>query len=316
MLMKKSAWIFLILTTLIVLLSGCTQRVLGQDNPSLDPPVFSTAMTSKSISPDQKISLTQDGSSVKSPTRSTPQPPESMSTDEKSSEYYFIDKENIDQMGITIRDLSQQEMNSIIKIGINVSPVLEKINEGFSYRSKIVWACYKDSVIGWGYCNYDTKDKLAQHASDFNIFPGVEIDLGTPQQYKAYIAVDLFTEKAIYAAIIPDKHVKAPDNVKPLTEEEKTKLISIASKYNSEKSLISGDFKTDFQWVVFSQNGDIKSGIDYDAVEKGIPYYAYEDYQSMIVYPAVKFESSSWMVSIAIDLKTEKVVDVFAHPLR
>jgi hypothetical protein len=286
--MKKIFWITALLISTLMLLSGCSSYVLAQDK--------TTAI---------------------SPFLSTPIPPESIASDQKSVSYYFVGKEDLAQVGIVPRDLTQPEQEIVIKIGLGISLIREKMNLGYSYRTKLAWASYNPgSTIEWSYCDYDNKEQLLQSNVNYSRFPALEIGLGTPQQFNAYVAIDLHAEKAVYATIIPDGHVIAPPIVKPLTEYEKATLVAIASESDAVKTRMSDYHAVDFQWVGISQSGGTAYGMNYDAIEKGIPAYVPLKSESITIYPSVLFKSKDWIVSVAIDLQNAKIMYIYSHPTR
>lgn len=116
--------------------------------------------------------------------------------------------------------------------------------------------------------------------------------------------------------IMPDKHTLAPPVVKALTELKKTKLIEIASQSDVVKTRISGEYNVSFQWVAINKTGGTISGINYDAIEKGIPDDVHFTPESMDIYPAVVFKSRSWMVSVAVDLDSSEIKYSYFHPVR
>jgi hypothetical protein len=311
--MKKAIWIFLVLISLTILLSSCTNNVLPSDNHTSVAPMLSPSLTQVPIPSDHQFST-----SVSSPDKTggiTPTPPtQKMSRDANNPEYYFVDKANLENMGMTLQDLSQQEMDTLIRIGLNVNPVLEKTKQGMSYRTQIGWATYNKSAIPeWGFTSYNAKDLIKKPNINDTFFPAVEIGLGTPQQYFIRVAVDLGSEKAVYADASPDKHVSAPANVKPLTEEQKAKLIEIGSNTEDFKMFIgSNKYNIRFQWVAVYGNGG-SSGLEYDIFEKGIrdnlPLAA-------TIYPAVVFDTGSWIVRVAIDLQNSTIMDSTNFPSR
>jgi hypothetical protein len=279
---KTNIIIFILITTVLILLCSCVQNVGGKEPPTITP---------------------------------TPNP-HSVSRDANNPEYYYADKVNLENMGITLRDLTQQENETIIRLALNTNPVLEKTKQGMSYRTQILWATYNKSAIPeWGFTSYNAKDLIKKPHINDTFFPAVKIGLGAPQQYFIRVAVDLSSEKAVYASVNVDKHVPAPAYVKPLTDEQKAKLIEIGSSDSQVKKFI-GSSKPDisFQWVAVSK-GQI-SGLDYDIFEKGIPDWVPLESMSMTVYPAVVFENGSYRFSVAIDLQHSAIIYTNGDPVR
>jgi hypothetical protein len=315
--MKKAIWIFLVLISLTTLLSSCTVNVLPSENHTSVTPVLSPSLTQVPIPSDHQFSTSVSSTDKTGGITPTP-PPQKMSRDANNPEYYFVDKENLENMGMTPRDLTQQENETITRIALNVNPVLEKINQEKSYRTQIFWSSYnKYSTFGWSLHGYFTKDLIKKLNLDFIFFPAVEIGLGTPQQYFMVVAVDLGSEKAVYASVNVDKHVPTPAYVKPLTEEEKAKLIEIGSADPQYKIFIgSSKPKISFQWVAISKNGGEINGLNYDIFDKGIPDYVPLESESMTVYPAVVFDTGSWMLRVAIDLQNSTIMNSSDFPIR
>jgi hypothetical protein len=279
--MKRYKIIFTVLG-FFLLLCGCSQNVGGEEPPNITP-----------TPPTQKISR-----------------------DANNPEYYLVDKENLENMGMTPRDLTQQEKETLIRIALNVNPVQEKINQEKSYRTQLVWASYnKNSTFGWSLNGYITKDPFIQPNKNDTFFPAVEIGLGTPQQYFMVVAVDLRSEKAVYASLNVDKHVPTPAYVKPLTEEQKAKLIEIGSADPQYKMFIGSNKHTiSFQWVAISQNGLEINGLGYDIFETGIRDIVPLESASMTVYPAVIFDTGGWIVRVAIDLQNSTIMNSTNFP--
>lgn len=100
-----------------------------------------------------------------------------------------------------------------------------------------------------------------------------------------------------------------PSYIKLLTETDKAKIIQIASEAPDAKQY-GGNLVTGYQWVAISESGEVH-GMSYDIIEKGIPFYVPIDSR---IYPAVVFNSGSWMVSVAVDLETEKIMYTFDFP--
>jgi hypothetical protein len=283
--MNKTNLIILIIINLVfILLSGCSQSVTGKEPPTITP---------------------------------TPIPP-LLTRDANNPEYYYIDRANLENMAISPRDLTQPENETLIRIALNVDPVREKINQGMSYRTKIGWITYnKSNISPWDFYSYIFKDIPKKTIKNDIIFPAVEIGLGTPQQYFMRVAVDLNSEKAAYASVTVDKHVAVPSYVKPLTEEEKTKLIEIGSTAPDFKTFVgNNEYTIDFQWVAISQSGGYIAGLDYDIFEKGIENNVPLESKKMIVYPAVNFDMGSWVFRVTIDLSNSNIVNVFRFPVR
>lgn len=264
------------------------------------------------------------------PERPTPTPvpppppfpsPESLSSEQRAIRYYFVDKAQLSGFGMILpRELTSQEKEKVIQIALKIEPVLERTSQGYTYRAELAWVSYDtrgpDIDNRWGYENYSIKDR-AQANPAITWFPAAKIGLGTPQQFVISVAVDLGMDKAVYAIRRPDVHVSAPQYLRYLTEEEKAKVIAIASETQAVKTYAGGNDATSFQWVALSPGGTAFS-LDYNTVEIGVP--AYQDTilksKSMVIYPAVLFDSGSWAISIAVDLKSEKVVYEFRHPVR
>jgi hypothetical protein len=280
--MKKVQFIILILiTAILIILCSCSQNVTGKEPPIITP---------------------------------TPVPPP-LTRDANNPEYYYVDKANPENMGMSPRDLTQAENDNLIRLALNVDPVREKIKQGMSYRTKTGWASFnKNSTISWSFYGNDTKDTNLKPDQNKIFFPYVEIGLGTPQQNLVQVVVDLSPPKAVYASYTLDKHVAAPSYVKPLTEEEKSKLIEIGTKAPDFKYFKDSNYNISFQWVAIGRGE--KSGLEYDIFEKGIEDYVPLESQSMVIYPAVVFENGSWIFRAAIDLSSTNIVDTFVIPVR
>jgi hypothetical protein len=77
--------IFFTVLGFLILLCGCSQNVGGEELPNI-----------------------------------TPTPPiQKMSRDANNPEYYFVDKENLENMGMTPGDLTQSENETLIRIALS-----------------------------------------------------------------------------------------------------------------------------------------------------------------------------------------------------
>lgn len=178
-----------------------------------------------------------------------------------------------------------------------------------------IWMAY-GKQSGWGYISQI--NKVTRVKPETTYFSGIRIGIGRPQQETIDVAVDLTTQKAIYAIRRPDKRVSAPPYVNYLTEEQKVKITSIALETEAVPTYVQGEREQNYQFVAISASGGTAFSLEYDIVTKGIEEYLYRNIEdkSMKIYPAVVIKSNDWMVSIAVDLETDKVMYVFRHPIR
>lgn len=282
--MRKLFWAILIVAIIVLTLGGYV-LVRGQEPPAVAP--------------------------RPTPTPPPPPPLSALPPEERAITYDLTDKAQLAGLGMKQpRELTAQEKDRVIQIALQAEPALEKISQGYTYRTELDWLSYdnRESAIDmmrWGYRNYNIVDAAITY------FPSAKIGLGTPQEFEVSVAVDLGTDLAVYAIIRPDRRVSPPPYMKPLTEEEKTRLTTIASQNEGVKSLGS-NYKNIVKWFALGVGGGYQ--LPYDIIEKGVP--AYVDLQYMTIYPAVKFSSESWTVAVAVDLKTGKTVYTLPGPIR
>ena len=135
------------------------------------------------------------------------------------------------------------------------------------------------------------------------------------------------------AAVTPKEGPRwFPENLRWLTDEEKNKAIEIALNTPSalEWQQKESQYKTVVGWIVLSRNpsGEGYSGyskFEYGAVETGIPTQVSGDLGPLgntsdaELYPNVTIwfgEPNKWVVSVAVDLKTEGAVFEEGYPSR
>ncbi|MBI4303137.1 MAG: hypothetical protein HY665_02195 [Chloroflexi bacterium] len=141
------------------------------------------------------------------------------------------------------------------------------------------------------------------------------------------------------SGVLPGEHpTDFPENLRPLTDEEKAKLIRIALDTPSalEWRQKESQYKTDIGWIALypSSSGKDYSGyrkFEYGIVEKGIPRGTIDVTppgsperivsvgvpENAEIYPNVTILfGTKWIVSVAIDLKTGKVVFDEDYPFR
>jgi len=141
------------------------------------------------------------------------------------------------------------------------------------------------------------------------------------------------------SAVLPAEHpTDFPKNLRWLTEEEKDRVIKIAlsTPVAVEWQQKESQYKTSIGWIALEPNpeGEGYSGywqFEYDIVEKGIPRGTVDvtppgSPEKMVsvgvpeeaeIYPNVTIwfgEPAEWVVSVAIDLETGKVVYVEGYP--
>lgn len=292
--MKKPFWVILAVSITVLITGAGTYIAYGQGNPPAPPPP-------PPLTPRM------------------PPPPDSNPSEEQAASYALVPKESLPGLGIQLpRELTAQEKEKIIQIALKVTPVSERINQGYSFHSEPGWMSYQPSnkTIPWGFLNIDNKVKQAN--PQFIYFPAVKIGLGTPQQFEVNVAVDSSIEEAVYAVRMPDKRVASPPYVQYLTEEQRAKITAIALETEEVKKYIGGEYKIEYRFWAISKSGGYLFTLEYDIVSKGIPDSRYKDIEdnSMKIYPAVFFKSENWMVEVVVDLETEKVVHTDVEPVR
>jgi hypothetical protein len=287
------------ISTLLSLASGC----VASTPATL---VSSPAITLKPLPTPATVAPPADISSKSIP-------PEQMAVQD-----YLISENDIKGLGLTsTRQLSADEQESIKRIGMNTDIVTQAIKDGSSSRvERVLWMLYNSQSqrSKWSYLNYNEGETVS--SSDFVYFPAVRIGLGSPQMFQVDTAVDLSGGKAVYTVRHYDKHVAAPSYLKPLTDEEKQKLLEIASASKTASQLGPAQ-ETSFHWVAISASGGTLYNIaDYDIFEKGISADIPLEAKSLTVYPAVTFVTGSTVADITIDLATGKIMDAFSSPKR
>jgi len=123
-----------------------------------------------------------------------------------------------------------------------------------------------------------------------------------------------------------------PDNLRWLTDSEKTRIIEIAlaTPESLEWRQKESQYKTKIGWIALrpDPSGKGYAGYckhEYEVVAKGIPVYPEDliilkgDQKVAEVYPCATIwfgEPNRWVVSVAVDLNEEKAVDVEDYPAR
>ena len=148
-------------------------------------------------------------------------------------------------------------------------------------------------------------------------------------------------QPAPVSEILPAEHpTDFPENLRWLTEEEKARLIEIALNTPKAQEWLEKEnqYETSISWIALrpSSSGEGYAGysrFEYEIVEKGIPRGTVDVTppgsperivsvgvpEDAEIYPDVTIlfgEPAKWIVSVAVDLKTEKVVYDEGYPFR
>ncbi|MBN1190349.1 MAG: hypothetical protein JXA46_11395 [Dehalococcoidales bacterium] len=266
--------------------------------------------------------LAQDNSRKEPRSPSTLAPPptlpvsESLLPEQKPIRSVLVNNEELMTLGMSLpRKLSSLEENSIKTIALNTDTLSQATKQGTPYRYDLVlWMSYNNKNSTWSYLKF-SEDQVLKPGTDIVYFPAARIGLGTPQMFQVNIAVDLAGQRAVYAIRTYDKHIAAPSYLSPLTDQEKQKLVEIASLTQIYEQI--GDIQvTDFHWVAISSSGGTLCNIEYDVFDKGIPGTIPLQEKSMTIYPAVHIQSSTMAADITIDLNNGKLMDIYSYPVK
>ena len=155
----------------------------------------------------------------------------------------------------------------------------------------------------------------------------VIINFGQPRQWQVSVAVNPDTgiiaelrEYLFQANPFAPRPAELTRNLRWLTEEEKARVIEIAMNTPEAKEAIEryGVYRTGLGWVAIKQNksgGKSISTFDYWMVEN-VPEYIAEDakfYSQAEIYFG---EPEQLLMRIAVDLDTEKAVNIETHGLK
>jgi len=247
----------------------------------------------------------------------------------------------------SLRWLTEAEKAKVIDIALN-TPEAKKAQEKYGvYETRLSWlaANWNDGKISeyWG-LKYEWVDekilppppKNAPPGISFNTVPEkaefyarVTINFAKPPKWQVSVAVNPDTGKVAlveeYPPPVPsiagaERPAELTRNLKWLTEEEKTKVIEIAMNTAEAKEARErySVYKTGLRWVAIMKNesgGTSSWGFDYEMVEN-VPEMIPEE-EAFYSQAEILFgEPEQLLMRIAVDLGTEKVVNIETHGLK
>ncbi|MFQ6122812.1 MAG: hypothetical protein ACE5LA_07145 [Dehalococcoidales bacterium] len=247
----------------------------------------------------------------------------------------------------SLRWLTEAEKTKVIEIALNTPEAKKALEKYGTYETYLSWIAlsWDDSTVTnrWG-LKYEWVDEKILPPPPKNAPPDIHINLETvpetaefysrvtvnfakPPEWQVTMAVNpdtgevAFVEEYLYQATPFSQHpAELTRNLKWLTEEEKAKVIEIAMNTAEAKEAVEryGVYRTGLSWVAIKQNesgGKSIWSFDYEKVEN-IPEMIPEDakfYSRVEIYFG---EPEQLLMRIAVDLDTEKAVNIETHGLK
>jgi hypothetical protein len=207
------------------------------------------------------------------------------------------------------RDLGDLEKAAILSIALQEPETRVWLDKGLQYRTSFVWIFQAGS--DWNVASYELKDRV-EKGTDRIYHPGVQIGFGSPQVHLVVVAVDSSLASAVYVRSFADVPRHAA-GLHYLSDTDRSRLTDLAAAAAN----VSGDAveKAEYVWIGLSK--DLQCTFEYDAVEVGIPEFAWS--QALTYYPGVRFRLGNPPATIrkvTVDLSQNLIVQVEDYPIR